>query len=687
MFEKILKNTKILTVLLSIVVFLIILLFTWIFSWLDKSLTDTFYWKNISKDLRVSNNIVLVWIDDKSVLSDELWRFPFSRDKYVKLVENLNAQWATVIWFDIIFADKSDEDKDNIFSEGIKNAGNIVLGWSFMNSKKWPMFEEPLEKFSSWAINLGFFRPIINKDNWKVYSINAEVTLNNENINHFSISLLKAYYYKLFNNKDFLDYKKEDKNYYYITPDLKVPYHNLKNKELNINYIEDYKFPFYSFIDVYNNNFDQNKNIFKDKIVIIWATASWIKDIFYTPNGSNNGVKYWVYTHANMVNTILTWDYKIYLNKNLEKALLFFLIILSIYVNLNVSGRSLLISNLAIVWSFTLLIIFIILILKSVPNYLSQFIFSIIITLTISNLLKSFIEDKNKTRLNKALSQYVSEDIAEEILHWKWKINLNGERKEVSIFFSDIEWFTTISEKMNPEELVIFLREYLWAMSNIIMDEKWFIDKYEWDAIMALWWVFGYESSSTYDNCLSALKQQQKLKVLNINWKERFWEELKIRMWLNTWEAIIWNIGADWRKMEFTALWDPVNLASRLEEVNKKYWTYLCVSENIYNSQKEKFEFRYLDKIRVKWKNIPVSIYELISIKWEISDFKKDIILKFENAIELYLNKEFYKALEIFKELVLLWDNPSKTYITRCEIFIEKKPKDNWDWVWTMKTK
>jgi adenylate cyclase len=301
--------------------------------------------------------------------------------------------------------------------------------------------------------------------------------------------------------------------------------------------------------------------------------------------------------------------------------------------------------------------------------------------------LKSFSEDSNKKRLHQALSQYVSSDIAWEILHRKWNVNLNGERKYISIFFSDIEWFTTISEKMKPEELVSFLREYLWAMSHIIMDKRWLVDKFEWDAIMALWWVFWHETRSTYDNCCSAIEQQKQLSILNIEWQERFWEKLKIRMWLHSWEAIVWNIWAEWRKMEYTALWDSVNLASRLEEVNKKYGTYLCVSENIYLSQKEHFSFRYLDQIRVKGKSIAVKIYELIWYTDETSDLQKDIIRRFEEAIKLYLSMNFLESQKIFSELSQLWDNPSDTYIWRCKIYTKNPPENDWDWVWTMKTK
>ncbi len=681
MLNKLLKNNIFLTFFVWIIVFSIIWIFSIFLSNIDKNLSDKLYSTFVSKNLKISKDIVLIAIDEKSVWDENLLRFPFSRDKYIKLINNLNSAWVSIIWFDIIFADKTDKIIDKNFAKTIKKSWNIILWWSKIQNKEKITFQKPLKIFEKAALTYWYFHPKYDK-NRKAYSINISEKYKNWEFNHFAIQILKAYYSKIYWDKNLLTFQKKDDNYYYFTPKIKVPTKNKNEIVINFNN-KSSSTNFYttSFSDVYNWNFD--KKYFKDKIVIIGATADWIKDIFFSPEGQ----KFWVFTHAELINTILTKQYKIYFPKKLEYFLIFFLIILSVYFNISQRWNKLLISNIAIIWIFTVIIFIIAFAQKYVLNFPAQFLFALILTLTVSNILKSFIEDKNKSLLNKALSQYVSKDIADEILHWEWKINLDWERKNISIFFSDIEWFTTISEKMNPEELVIFLREYLWAMSNIIMDQKWLIDKYEWDAIMALWWVFWDENNSTYNNCLSAIDQQKKLKILNIDWKKRFWEELKIRMWLNTWEAIVWNIWATGRKMEFTALWDSVNLASRLEEVNKKYWTYLCVSETVYQEQKENFDFRYLDQIKVKWKTIPVKIYELISIKWEISDFKNDIIIKFENAIKLYLNKNFEEALKIFKELSKLWDNPSKTYIARCEIFLENPPKEDWDWVWTMMTK
>jgi adenylate cyclase len=183
------------------------------------------------------------------------------------------------------------------------------------------------------------------------------------------------------------------------------------------------------------------------------------------------------------------------------------------------------------------------------------------------------------------------------------------------------------------------------------------------------------------------LKQQFVLQKLNEKWRRKWIPTIRLRIWLHIWKAIVWNIGSIWRKMEFTAIWDSVNLASRLEWVNKFYGTHICVSEDIYNENKTNFEFRYLDTIRVKWKNNAVKIYELISLKWELIKEKRQILKKFSEAIELYKIRNFTSAMIIFEKLVQLWDKPSETYLARCKVLIKKKLKETWDWVWEFEDK
>lgn len=698
--KNIFKNKIFLTIFLSFIIFLTVFSLPNFLFILDKKLS--YYFLNYNNhSFNVSDDIVIINLDDESI--EKIASFPFKRDVYTEIIKNLNDKNAWVIAFDIILSDKWPDEKIDIdlWKEIIK-AWNVVI-WSPIVEKILNNGEEknnlkdfilpPYEKFLTWSVNYGFFDPELDKITSEVYSFKPQKELYFKNkewledawieINHFTVEILKR--------------AKVLKNYNTLFDWDIVPYSNLTSKEILINFLPRYKkiynewhavkinnFNEISLYDVYKKTDTYEKTNFDWKIILIWATAQWLKDIFKTPNW----IDFWVYIHANIINTILSSKFLVYFNEDLEWALLFLFTIILVYFNLWNNYKSIVLINIWFIVIFVLLNIYLLGLRTGMfLNHPAYLIFVFILSITSSNIVKYLIENKDKKKMIKAFWEYISKDIAQEILTEKGEVNLNWERKVISIFFSDIEWFTTISEKLNPEELVIFLREYLWAMSDIIMDQKWLIDKYEWDAIMALWWVFGHEQSSTYDNCVSALKQQTLLKSLNIEWKKRFWEELKIRMWLNTWEAIVWNIWSKWRKMEFTALWDSVNLASRLEEVNKKYWTYLCVSEAVYKEQKDNFEFRYLDKIRVKWKTIPVSIYELLSHRWELSDLKQDIVKWFNIWIDLYLKGSFKKASEIFDKLSKLWDKPSLTYAKRCLQFEIVGPGDDWDWVWTMKTK
>lgn len=697
--KKIFANRVFLTLILSFVILMIIIPLSWPLSILNEKIKSytILNMMNFSSTKSVSEDIVVVTIDEKTY--SELG-FPFSRSYYAELIQNINNWWAEVIGFDIMFANNNPQDVewDDKFARSIKDAWNIVL-WSATTTKKFwnqtlGVIEMPLEKFFTWTMAHWFYTPNIDKRTKIATSFSPSLEIydynkNLNNYNHFSISVLKSYYSQIF-KKDFLSYNKKSEDYFYLRPDLKVPYQNKWINSVLINYAplpdpETWrlsKFKYYSFLDVLQNKI--NPKEFEWKIVLVWATAKWIKDTFIT----HNGIEYWVFVLANSINTVLTKSYLVELDYFVEFSLIFLLIILSVYFNLSRSGFVLILSNLSITLIFLIIFPLIVIVFTQyLLNYLAHLFFALVVSLTISNTVKYLIENKNKNKLNKALSEYVSAAIADEIVSSSWKINLDWEIKKLAIYFSDIEWFTTISEKFEPEQLVSFLREYLSNMSDIIMDEKWFIDKYEWDAIMALWGSFIDYDNWWYHACLSAIKQQKKLEELNTRWKKEWFWEIKARIWLHIWEAIVWNIWSSGRKMEYTALWDNVNLASRLEWVNKFYGTYICVSEVVYDESKDYFEFRYLDKIKVKWKNKPIKIYELLWLKDQIDDLQKNIVLDFEAAVQKYLDFDFYWAKKDFEKLSNLWDKPSLTYIDMCNVYIKNPPEADWDGVSVMTSK
>lgn len=677
------KNKTSVSLFISFCIFLFVFFLSGFFYSFNKNIQNTYYsFRDTIFEKEANKNIVILEIDEKSLKN--LWRFPFSRDAYIPVIKNLQEKETAVIAFDIIFADESDTEKDRALANAFKEAWNIVLGNARFDQGS---VEAILPLFSNSVLREWYFSPLIETVNNTVYSFEPFFLGRDRNYyEHFSLSVLETFY----------NYKKEKKefypqydNYFYILENnekIKIPFSRKWEKEILINFIDTTNFQRLSFYDIYNKkNFDALNFDFKDKIVLIGATAKWIKDTFLTPNG----VEYGVYIHANFINTVLNNDYTRYFDTNLERLLIFCLIVIAVYFNLSRRSSVIIWTNLALFWFFLVILpVFIIAYTSIIINYPSEILFSLFLSLIISNIVKYMLENKEKTKLNKALAQYVSEDIAKRILSEEGTNLLDkGETKRVAIFFSDIEGFTSISERFWAKELVAFLKKYLSEMSNIILTERGFINKYEWDAIMALWWIFSFEESSSYDACLSALKQQKKLEDLNKIWKKEYKEELYVRMWIHIGDAIIGNIWLEWRKIEFTALWDAVNLASRLEGVNKFYGTNICVSEDIYDEQKENFVFRFLDTIRVKGKKKAGRIYELVDLKEEIDKEKILILLDFQKALELYTKKSFKEAWMYFSRLAKSWDWPSKTYKERCDFYIQNPPEENWDGVWELREK
>ncbi len=663
--------------LVSIAVFVV-----YIFIWVYFLYSNNDFALHFQKIFKIKPNKDLVIIEINDITLKELG-YPLERKYIIEVLDKISTYKPAAIWIDILFYEKSsNKNIDTKLFDTFKKLWNIVLWYEveWKNVKK-PYFEDK-------SIFYWYYNPNIAINN-NVYSVYPYRYLYDKKIKwlyeSFSFKILRKYYnYNYLQNNTNIKIKENNTPFYNFF-NKKIPLDN--NHLFNIIFLKNQReFNHESFYDIYKWKKEVDLN---GKIVLIWFTSQWI-DKFNFPNIWEES---WVYFHANIINDILNENYIIYFNIFYEYLISFLLIILILFLNLHLKKRKL---WWMIIWwvslSFFIFLVYILFLyiteIPIFPNNTIWFISIILLSFFASSIIKYMNEDDNKKLLFAALSDYVSSDIANEILNGTWNINLDGEKKRITIFFSDIAWFTTISEKLSPEELVWFLKIYLWNMSDIIKANKWTIDKYEWDAIMAWWWVFWeIEKYGIIDACNSCLLQQMELKRLNEKWKQEWKNELTVRMGLNTWDAIVWNIWSKWKKMEFTALWDSVNLASRLEWVNKFYGTYICVSEDVYNEAKEKFTFRYLDKIRVKWKNIWINIYELISYIWEEWDFKKDIISRFSTAIGFYFEKNFNEAFNIFSALAELWDNPSKTYKSRCERYLVNPPHEDWDGVWVLDEK
>lgn len=250
----------------------------------------------------------------------------------------------------------------------------------------------------------------------------------------------------------------------------------------------------------------------------------------------------------------------------------------------------------------------------------------------------------------KAFRKYVPADLVRELIRVGQDAKLGGEAAEVSMFFSDIEGFTSISERMNPEELMVHISEYLDELSRVIMQERGTIDKYIGDSIMAFWGAPSRMESPEIHACRAALACQARLRDLNKRWSDAGKPVLKTRIGLNSGMVIVGNLGST-ERLNYTIIGDEVNLASRLEGINKEYGTYIIAAENLYEKTRGHFFYRFLDIVAVKGKVQGVKIYELMGHHDQVAEERKRYAGRFESALDHFFQKDFGAAESILMEL------------------------------------
>lgn len=298
------------------------------------------------------------------------------------------------------------------------------------------------------------------------------------------------------------------------------------------------------------------------------------------------------------------------------------------------------------------------------------------------------LEGREKRRIHGIFGKFVSPTVVQDLVKNPDRVRLGGERKEVTVFFSDLAGFTTMSEQMAPERLVVVLNEYLSAMSDLVIQEGGTLDKYIGDAIMAFWGAPLERPDHAVRACLAALANAGELEELRRRFRERGYPEIHVRIGLNTGPAVIGLVGSD-HTMNYTAIGDTVNLASRLEGANKTFGTTIMISESTREAAKEAIESRELELIRVKGKQQPVRVYELLCRRGELHGVRKQAVGFFEIGLGLYRDRRFKEAAESFERALVHdpADGPSRVYLDRCREYLAEPPAADWDGVYVMKTK
>ena len=577
----ILKNklTKTLIVTLSISTIVALFMVAGLLDTYESIVSDAFYTPSETID-----DIVIVAIDDDSFR--DLGLSPWPRSYYADVINYLNQ--SAVIGIDVIFDLATDSENDSKLAASLK-ASNVVLAleYSLFSSKNGELYGETLLKPNATLgvpgvdYEMGFVNLYLDSDG-VVRSFTPHIS-GVEDHDHFSAVI--------------------------VSERTGIP-PELGSSRMLINYFaEPEGYEYISFSDVYNAEIE--RSYFEGKIVLIGVTSPIEHDDYTVPISSVDmpGVE----IHANLVQSILTQDYLYYQDDVSAFGLIFLFALFAglVLFRFRIHIATILIAIIAIAFVFLS-------ILYSLDSGIILNILFPLIAMALVYIVLVVIyyrtEEKSRKWITSIFGKYVSPIVIDNLIKNPDKINLGGEKRDITIFFSDIRGFTPISEKLEPEELVHLLNEYLTEMTSIIIKNQGLVDKFMGDAIMAFWGAPLDQPDHAEMACLSSLEMMDKLRELQKKWKKEGIPSFDIGIGLNSGEAIVGNMGSS-NRFDYTAMGDNVNLASRLEGLNKTYGTNIIISENTYKIVKDKFKTKKLGTVTVKGKKKPVVIYELLARK------------------------------------------------------------------------
>lgn len=644
-------------------------------------------------------SIVIVGIDDESLQTlAEDW--PFPRSYHAKLVRNLKRAGARAVIFDIEFIETStlitEEDFD--FRDAIKLAGNVILaGKIAYEAGRFGIRQELLLKPNTFflddsvAWSWGLVNSFEDRDGFlRQYFLFLE----HESETYYPLAI-EAY---KFLARPTIPVEANRTGAEFILGERRIPKIEANTMMINYRGLAGKAFRIYSFAHVLDDaEFDlvdnEDTNVFenhlslhtfKDKIVFIGALAEELHDKKFTPFYSYKGehIKMaGVETHAHALSTIMRGDFI----KKIDPFADF--IVLCLFVAF---------ATICIIYLKPLYATLLIIIGIALLRVGSYFIFlrqGMIIDVTmpllgtllsyVSGLVYTiFMERHEKFRIRRIFQHYVSPAIVTKMIDSGRLPEFGGERRELTVLFSDIRKFSSFSEKHEPEFVVNRLSNYLTQMVDIIFKNSGTLDKFVGDEIMAIFGApYQYENHAERA-CTAALEMMQRLADLQKQWIAENSDYFDIGIGINSGNVLVGNLGSK-QIFDYTVIGNEINLGARLEGANKIYQTSILISDNTYKYVKDKFITREIDYVRVLGIHKPVRLYELRSVE-PLPKMETELLLQtFAEALEMYRNHRWGEALKTFRRILRHFptDGPSRLYTVRCLDFLENPPASDWDGV------
>jgi adenylate cyclase len=689
------RRLLITTAILVSVASLLSLMYTrGLFEPFQRQLTDVLFITKAASP-QVSQNIVLVAIDDKSIV--ELKRygrfFGWPRTFYADVVRNLADARARTIVFDVLFDVPADGDED--FAAAIDEASGRAT-WVVLATGA-----DPLQRHDppgAWVTVGETFEPEQQfKDAGAVLAL-ADVKPDSDGTIRRSPLVFNAGSDDPYPSLPLVAvsrFLRRPAAFDGPVADNKIP---LAGRTIPIDnigrIIVNYAggpfqsappaFNVVSFVDVLNNRV--TPDTFRSKLVMVGITATGFADDYWTPPSIRSKMP-GIEIHTNVAETILRGEFLYDAPPWLTILLIF---VFAAIGGITLMALPMLIAALVSVLAFVAFVISASygfdgggMMLNLVYPPLSMFL-----TYAAVVCYRVIFEQGQTRALRGVLGQYLSPSVVAHVTRDPDSLKLGGDQREMTVLFSDIRGFTSFSEKLDPEELVHLLNEYLTVMSDIIFKYDGTIDKYMGDAIMAFWGAPEHQPDHATLACRAALEMVSALDQLNMKWADEGRLPLAMGIGINTGQMKVGNMGSNSR-FDYTVMGDSVNLGSRLEGLNKEYGTTLIVSKSTFDATQGAFHPRFLDLVAVKGKKEPVEIFEIMDAEHTPGSHAEGSLRAYEEGMVLYRQRDWLGAAAKFQESLRFSpeDGPSTVYLQRCEDLMEDPPAPDWDGVYVMTRK
>ncbi|MBP8975310.1 MAG: CHASE2 domain-containing protein [Bacteroidetes bacterium] len=672
------------------------------------------------RDLKNKGDVVIVGISDDD-LKGLVEPFPFPRDYYAHVVENLNLAGARVVVFDITFESPGKTAYgDSVFRATLQRFPNVVLATKVETQtaiqKAVVRSTEPTYDniFFNDAKNIGVvnihkdrddicrsYFPMLDVRGWLTPTL-AFAALNAAyNLPPLSCASIAPEYF-IFRDRTIPKYDETSflLNYYGPVQTFRyVPFSQV---------IDDSSFQTKDELELGESidAFDEGmKQLFKNKIVIIGSLMAEERDYHNIPlyveeGGKKNYTMHGVEIHATAIQNVIDNSFIKKMDATTER-----IIVLSLGLFSFLGFVALKQIRIRRVWLIEIGTFIVVILLIGVVVEVSLLVFTssqilmnvvnpsltIVFAYVGAAVYQYLIEREQKALIKNVFSHYINPAVVNELVANPEKAKLGGDRRELTVFFADIANFTNIAESYHnkPEQLVEFLNEYLDEMTRIILKYDGTLDKYEGDAIMAFWGAPLPQDDHALRACMAAIEMQHRLAHLRLKWTKEHRPPIESRIGINTGVMIVGNMGGRDR-FDYTVIGDSVNLASRLEGANKQYQSKIMISEFTYDHVRGKITARELDLIQVKGKSQPVKVFEALGPSpMEMTPQQKESLELYHEGLRLYRERKWDEAIA-YMEQALTLDKTcyvAQLYIERAQLYKITPPPDDWNGVFIMTMK